>query len=85
MPFRRLRERTATSFTPVKEAKRLPIYPPDHKVGMVVPQGGSDCAKCEYLGDDQKSCKEKHFVKWNGSNRLPAPADRFCCDFFEAG
>ncbi len=60
----------------------LPTYPTDHKVGVRVPQGGSDCAKCEY--NKGQNCREKHFIKWNGSNRIPAPTDQYCCDFFEA-
>lgn len=61
---------------------KLPDYPPDHKVGMRVPKGGSDCAKCEYV--QGQNCKQKDFIKWNGSNVIPAPTDEYCCDFFEA-
>jgi len=57
-------------------------YPKDHKVGMVVPEGGSDCAKCEYAKG--QNCTNVHFVKWNGSSKIPAPLDKYCCDFFEA-
>lgn len=78
--IRRLREATFSRF--VKEAKKLPIYPPDHKVGMRVPVGGSDCDKCEYLAGKQK-CGQKDFVKWNGSSNIPIKTDRYCCDFFE--
>lgn len=60
---------------------RLPTYQKDHKVGMRVPKGGSDCAKCEYV--DGQNCKQKDFVKWNGSNVIPVPTDSYCCDFFE--
>lgn len=60
----------------------LPDYPADHQVGMEVPKGGSNCAKCEYLKAPQK-CGEFHFVEWNGSDTIPAPADQYCCDFFE--
>lgn len=60
---------------------KLPHYSPDHKVGMRVPPGGSDCAKCEYVLGQQ--CKQKDFVKWNGSSTIPAPTDQYCCDFFE--
>lgn len=62
---------------------RLPEYPANHKVGIRVPKGGSDCAKCEYVSDDRKACGNERFVKWNGSKFLPAPADSYCCDFFE--
>lgn len=63
--------------------KPKPTYPADHQVGMRVPKGGSDCAKCEYLGSGGKTCTNKGFVMWNGADRLPAPADEYCCDFFE--
>ncbi len=61
-----------------------PIYPADHVVGMRVPKGGSDCAKCEYLGPNGKTCRNKGFVMWNGTDKLPDPPDEYCCDFFEA-
>ena len=59
----------------------LPSYPADHKVGMVVPKGGSDCAKCEYV--DGQDCKQAQFVKWNGASKIPGKIDAYCCDFFE--
>lgn len=65
-----------------KKGKKLPAYPADHKVGIRVPKGGSDCAKCEYVRQNGKACANKSFVQWNGSNMLPAPADEYCCDFF---
>lgn len=64
------------------KAKQLPEYPADHQVGMVVPEGGSDCAKCEYV--DGQKCRQELFVKWNGSETIPAATNKFCCDFFEA-
>jgi hypothetical protein len=57
-------------------------YPPDHQPGMRVPQGGSMCANCKYLGDDGASCTEENFVRWNGSPALPAPADEYCSDWY---
>lgn len=60
------------------------IYPPDHKVGMRVPLGGSDCAKCEYVRNHNLDCANEHFVSWAGTHKLPLPADEYCCDFFEA-
>lgn len=81
--LRRLREKTATKFVPLREGKSpLPDYPADHKIGMRVPKGGSSCAKCEYLKDNGQ-CGESHFIKWNGSGKLPAPPDSYCCDFFD--
>lgn len=68
-----------------KKSKLLKtIYPADHQVGMRVPEGGSNCAKCEYVRENGKHCANKYFQKWNGSNVLPAPADVYCCDFFES-
>lgn len=57
-------------------------YPAGHQVGMRVPEGGSMCANCEYLGGDRISCKNKNYVAWNGSRFMPAPADQYCCDFY---
>ena len=58
-------------------------YPVGHKLGMRVPKGGSNCAKCEYV--DGKKCKNKRFVRWNGSEVIPAPTAEYCCDLFETG
>ena len=65
------------------KSKKLPVYPADHPLGMRVPKGGSNCAKCEYVRG--QNCKEEHFIEWNGSNKIPAPIDEYCCDFFEDG
>lgn len=61
-------------------------HPPGHQVGAVVPQGGSMCANCKWLKDDQY-CGNKYFQRWHaeakGSKtpaKLPAPADEYCCD-----
>ena len=60
------------------------VYPAGHLVGMRVPVGGSDCAKCEYV--DGQDCKNPHFQKWNnGDSRIPEPTNQYCCDFFEIG
>lgn len=59
-------------------------YPKDHQLGMRVPKGGSDCAKCEYLAGERR-CGNDYFIRWNGSNRIPAPTDQYCCDMFEIG
>lgn len=67
-----------------KSKKQLPIYPADHPVGMEVPKGGSNCDKCEYLAGPRQ-CGEEHFVAWNGSDKIPAATDRYCCDFFSEG
>jgi hypothetical protein len=59
--------------------------PAGHEIGMRVPHGGSNCAKCEYVSSDGKSCGNDFFQKWNGGKKLPEPAADYCCDFFEAG
>ena len=63
-------------------AHELPKYTKDHQVGMKVPKGGSDCAKCEYIDASGTRCGQKDFVKWNGGPVIPAPDDEYCCDFF---
>lgn len=59
-------------------------YPKNHQFGMRVPKGGSNCAKCRFLGKDHKTCDNEHFQKWNGSKFLPLPDEVYCCDVFEA-
>jgi hypothetical protein len=49
---------------------------------MVVSKGGSNCAKCEYVRNNNKDCAEPHFQFWNPGPILPAPADIYCCDFW---
>lgn len=58
-------------------------YPKDHVPAIRVPKNGSCCAKCEYLQADKKTCGNKYFVKWHGSNVIPAPIDEYCSDWFE--
>lgn len=58
-------------------------YPADHKPGMRVPKGGSDCSKCRYFKAPQ-TCRNEYFQKWRGSDRIPAPPDEYCSDWFEA-
>lgn len=53
-----------------------------HKLGMRVPEGGSDCEKCEYV--DGEKCRNKVFQRWHGSSTIPEPIDCYCCDEFEA-
>lgn len=74
-------ESPATIAMRSKDKKGPVQYPADHKLGMVVPLNGSDCKKCEYV--QGQKCLNKIFVKWNGSDIIPAPTDRYCCDLFE--
>lgn len=66
-----------------------PEYPPSHKAGMKVPIGGSMCANCRFLSDDQKHCTSDYFIRWEGENKpagsnvIPAPIDEYCSDFYE--
>jgi len=74
-----------------KEEKdpKKPEYPSDHKAGMKVPIGGSMCANCHYLSEDQKHCTNSYFIQWEGENKpsgsdiIPAPIDEYCSDWFE--
>jgi hypothetical protein len=77
-------EKQAVSIAEGSGEGKLPQYPRDHQVGMKVPKGGSECAKCEYLKDNRKHCGNDKWVKWFGSSLIPAPIDEYCCDFFEA-
>ncbi len=64
-------------------AAQLPgLLGPDHQFGMVVPQGGSSCARCLWLGPDGSSCANPSFQQWAGGSLLPAPADEYCCDVY---
>lgn len=56
--------------------------PADHQLGMKVPRGGSMCANCRFF-KAPNVCGNKAFVEWNGSEKLPAPADEYCCDLYE--
>lgn len=56
--------------------------PADHEPGMKVPHGGSMCANCRFLGDDRKTCKEKDFIAWNGSNLIPGNIEEYCSDWY---
>lgn len=59
------------------------VYPGDHQVGMRVPIGGSNCHKCKFVRNQDQDCAQEDFIAWNGSERLPLPADVYCCDFFQ--
>jgi hypothetical protein len=67
------------------EEKPKLVYPSDHQVGMRVPPGGSNCHKCEYVRNADQDCAQPDFQKWHGSEKLPLPADIYCCDFFAIG
>ncbi len=58
------------------------VLPPDHRLGMKVPKGGSMCANCRFLSSPT-TCGNKGFIQWNGGAKLPDPADEYCCDLFE--
>lgn len=61
----------------------------EHKVGMVVPKGGSSCSTCKYLrgGTDcvNAGWVDVHRVNGGGGGNtaIPAPADSYCCDQYE--
>jgi hypothetical protein len=64
--------------------KRKFTLPADHVPGIRVPKGGSMCKNCEYLDrDTMKDCKQKDFIKWNGSSLIPEPIDEYCSDWYE--
>jgi hypothetical protein len=49
---------------------------------MKVPKGGSMCKNCEYLVSPDR-CRNKYFIKWNGSNKIPGEIDMYCSDWYE--
>lgn len=57
-------------------------YPPDHKPGMKVTKGGSMCKNCEYVSGNK--CTNEYFIKWHGSDIIPAPIDEYCSDYWES-
>lgn len=64
--------------------------PDDHKIGMRVPLGGSNCAKCQYVSENHKRCGQRLWVDapvkrggGGGDPVLPAPAVSYCCDMYE--
>jgi hypothetical protein len=58
-------------------------YPAGHKPGMAVPKGGSSCQSCEYY-QGKMICTNRYFIRWNGSNRIPAnEPDEYCSDWYE--
>src|SRR6185437_17066614 len=58
------------------------VLPPNHQLGMKVPEGGSSCSKCKFLATPT-TCGNKGFIKWNGGAKLPAPSNEYCCDLYE--
>jgi hypothetical protein len=62
---------------------RTPTYEKNHKPVLEVPKGGSMCANCKYVSDDQGHCKNKHYIKFMGTSKLPYPADQMCSDWWD--
>lgn len=57
-------------------------YPDNHLAAMRVPKGGSSCLTCKHLGAGN-TCTSIYFIRYNGSNKLPFPADEYCSDWYE--
>lgn len=57
--------------------------PRGHSPGMRVPYGGSSCASCRFGDQLRNICSEPNFIRWNGSNKLPAPAHSYCSDWWQ--
>jgi len=59
-------------------------YPADHKLGMRIPEGGSSCSNCKFLGASHKTCTHKQWIAWNaGKDKLPYRDEEYCCDLFQ--
>ena len=75
---------------------RVFILPPNHRPGMPVPRGGSQCANCMFVyypekggggstGTKNPHCWEPGFVAWNGGTKIPTKDARdYCSDWWEA-
>ncbi len=90
IPLTRVRGKKGSQKEAVASAASpLPIYPPDHQVGMRVPKGGSDCEKCRYLAENKTDCTQEKFQEWQKnkgikkSEVIPEKIYEYCCDFFE--
>jgi hypothetical protein len=67
-------------------------YKPDHKLGMVVPVGGSSCGNCKFLAmkEDGPHCANSGWVDWpkergggGGDGHLPVnDPTTYCCDLW---
>ena len=58
-------------------------YPRDHKPAMQVPVGGSSCSKCVFYNPDGNRCRSRDYQRYYGTDKIPAPPDQFCSDWFE--
>lgn len=63
--------------------EKEPRYPRDHEPAMRVPKGGSSCANCRFLGKNRRTCRNRYYIEYHGSNCLPHPCDEFCSDWWE--
>jgi len=58
-------------------------YPSNHKPGLRVPKGGSMCANCEYWEAKDNKCKNKYWIQWAETDKVPYPGDEYCCNWWE--
>lgn len=59
-------------------------FPDDHVPAIPVPKGGSCCKNCMYVDAAKHECREPHYIKWNGSPKLPPfPLDEICSDWYD--
>ena len=60
--------------------------PANHKATMQVTKGGSSCLNCKWVNENNHSCNNEYYIKWNGSDpKLPdLPLDEICSDWWEA-
>jgi hypothetical protein len=59
-------------------------YPANHQPILRVPRGGSMCLNCRFLGDDERTCTNRYYIEFHGTDRLPYPADQMCSDWWQA-
>lgn len=53
--------------------------PPRYPFAEKVPQGGSSCANCYFLSKDGEHCRNRFYRQSEGTRKLGAKADQFCC------
>jgi len=72
--------------------RRLALLPATkpHKIGVVVPRGGSSCVSCKFVRNYGTECVRRAWVLapaskggGGGDTKLPVAANRWCCDLWE--
>jgi len=63
------------------------FLPRSHQPGVVVPDGGANCASCKFYrptGGRYGSCYNRYYQAWAGTNLIPCPPQNYCTDWWES-